>query len=295
MLTEQINPNTVDIDQLDTLAIVRQINAEDRQVAPVIETVLPQIAQAVDGIVTRLSTGGRMFYVGAGTSGRLGVLDAVECVPTFGVSAAMVQGIVAGGGIALTESVEGAEDDTDAGASDLRARALTARDVVVGIAASGRTPYVLGAVRFGRETGALTIGVACNQPAPLLDAVDYPIPLPVGPEVLAGSTRMKAGTAQKMVLNMLSTASMIRMGKTYGNLMVDVQVTNEKLAGRARSILMHITGLDASSADRLLAQAGQQVKVAVVMHLLDVDADTAVTALEQHNGFLRSVIERANP
>lgn len=291
MLTEQINVNTTDIDQIDTLSIVRKINDEDKTVAQTIEAALPQIARAVDGIVPRLSAGGRMFYVGAGTSGRLGVLDAVECVPTFGVSSEMVQGIIAGGHAALTEAVEGAEDDIVAGAADLKAKDFTPQDVVIGIAASGRTPYVLGAVAFARETGALTIGIACNSPAALLDAVEIPIAIPVGPEVITGSTRMKAGTAQKMVLNMLSTAAMIRMGKVYRNLMVDVQVTNEKLAGRARNILMFITGLSSAEAETLLAQANNRVKVAAVMHILGVDAADAEMLLARQGGFLRPTLE----
>lgn len=291
MLTEGINPRTGDIDRLNALAIVRKINDEDKTVAQTIEAALPQIAQAVEGIVARLGVGGRMIYTGAGTSGRLGVLDAVECVPTFSVSPDTVQAIIAGGTIALTEAVEGAEDDHAAGGDDLKARGLTADDVVVGIAASGRTPYVLGAVAYARQIGALTVGVACNRPAPLLDAVEIPIPVPVGPEVITGSTRMKAGTAQKMVLNMLSTASMIQLGKVYGNLMVDVQVNNAKLAVRARTILQHITGLDEHTADDLLAKSGNRVKVAVVMHMLKIDAAAAESALAEQDGFLRRVVE----
>lgn len=293
MLTEQINPNTTDIDRLSVQEIVQRINREDRGVAQIVETALPQIAQAVEGIVERLRSGGRMFYVGAGTSGRLGMLDAAECVPTFSVSRELVQAVIAGGDIAVTRSVEGVEDDRAAGGTDLKARNLSAADVVVGIAASGRTPYALGAVAYGREVGALTVGIACNQPAPLLEEVDIAIALPVGPEVIAGSTRMKAGTATKMALNMLSTASMIKLGKVYGNLMVDVLVANDKLASRARSIVTHITGLDAAAADELLQQAGKQVKVAVVMHTCAVDRETAERTLQENDGFLRHVLENS--
>lgn len=291
MSTEDINPNTADIDRLSALEIVQRINAEDRTVADAVAGALPQIAAAVAGIVARLGAGGRMFYVGAGTSGRLGVLDAVESVPTFSTPPEMIQAVIAGGHAALTVAVEGAEDDADLGAADLRERRLASGDVVVGIAASGRTPYVLGALAYARSTGALTIGLACNAPAPLLQAADLPIAVPVGPEVISGSTRMKAGTAQKMVLNMLSSASMIQLGKVYGNLMVDVQVTNQKLAQRARRIVAQISGVSEDEAARLLNAADQRVKVALVMQQRGVDAEQARALLDAAGGFLRRVID----
>jgi len=291
MLTEQLNPNTHDIDRLPTEELVRRINAEDQQVAAVVEAALPQIAAAIDGIVARLRRGGRVIYVGAGTSGRLGMLDAVECVPTFGTPPELFQAFIAGGDKAFKRAVEGAEDRAEDGEAVLRALPLSADDVVVGIAASGRTPFVLGAVAYAEEMGALTVGVACNAPSALLDAAALPIPLPVGPEVIAGSTRMKAGTAQKKALNMLSTGAMIKTGKVYRNLMVDVQITNEKLARRAVDIVTHLTGLDADAARALLDDAGQHVKSAVIMHHRGVDYDTAQSLLHEHDGFLRAIIE----
>ena len=291
MLTEEQNPNTYDIDRLSTLEIVQQINEEDQQVALAIQQVLPQIAKAVDAIVARVRDGGRMIYTGAGTSGRLGVLDAVECVPTFSTPPGLIIGLIAGGNKALTQAVEGAEDKQQAGADDLKAIGLTSKDVVVGIAASGKTPYVLGAVAYGRELGALTIGVSCNVPAPLLDAVEIPIGVMVGAEVITGSTRMKAGTAQKLILNMLSTAAMVKLGKVYGNLMVDLQVTNEKLAHRAVRIIQQVTDLDEAAAETLLHEAHNHVKTAIVMHYRAVDYETAKSILSENNGFLRQVIE----
>lgn len=290
MLTEQINPNTQHIDRLSTLEMVRLINNEDRLVAGVVADTLPQIAAAIDAITARLREGGRLIYVGAGTSGRLGILDASECVPTFSVPAETIQGVIAGGEIAVTQSVEGAEDDRDAAQVDLAGVQVSARDAVVGIAASGRTPYVLAAVAYARAQGAVTVGVSCNVPAPLLDSVDIAISLPVGPEVITGSTRMKAGTAQKLVLNMLSTATMIKLGKVYGNLMVDVQVTNEKLAQRARRIISQVTGLDDGAAAALLVSAGNHVKTALVMHRLGVEREEAQSRLQAADGYLYRVI-----
>lgn len=291
MLTEQMNPNTSDLDRLSTLEILTRINNEDMTVAQKVQEELPQISKAVDGITQQLSTGGRLIYIGAGTSGRLGVLDAVECLPTYSVAPEVVMGIIAGGNRAITHSVEGAEDDMQAGIDDLKAQTITAQDAIVGIAASGRTPYVISAMNYAREVGALTVGISCNKPAPLLDAVDIPIGIQVGPEVIAGSTRMKSGTAQKMVLNMLSTASMVKLGKVYGNLMIDVQITNDKLYLRARNILMQITGLDETSAEELLKNAGGSVKTAVVMHNKNVNCSSAEKILDEHNGFLRSVLD----
>jgi N-acetylmuramic acid 6-phosphate etherase len=290
MLTEQANPRSADLDQKTALEIVQIMNAEDATVAAAVAAALPAIAEAVEAIAARLAAGGRLIYVGAGTSGRLGVLDAVECVPTFSVDAQTVQGLIAGGMTALTEAVEGAEDSREAGRADLLALNLTAQDAVVGIAASGRTPYVVAALEAAAEIGALTVGVACSAPAPVLDAAQIQIAVLTGPEVIAGSTRLKAGTAQKMVLNMLSTGAMVRRGKVYGNLMVDVRVTNEKLAARARRIVAEAGGVDEGTAARLLAQTGHAVKPAIVMARRGVDAAEAVRLLAEADGFLRRVI-----
>jgi N-acetylmuramic acid 6-phosphate etherase len=290
MLTEQPNPRTKEIDRLDTPDILRVMNEEDKTVAYVVEKALPAITQAVDAIVERLRSDGRLLYIGAGTSGRLGLLDAVECVPTFSTPPELVQGILAGGEAAFIRSVENVEDMSEAGEADLRAIKLTAQDIVVGIAASGRTPYVLGALAYARSLGAYTIGISCNVPAPILENVDTAIPLPIGSEVIAGSTRLKSGTAQKMVLNMLSTATMIKLGKVYGNLMVDVKITNEKLGNRARNILMHLTNIDESQAEALLQAADGNVKTAVVMQKRSVDVEEARRLLHEAEGHLNKVI-----
>ena len=291
MLTEQINPNTQDIDRLSTLEIVSMINEEDMTVAQAVQNALPQIARAIDGIVESLTQGGRVIYIGAGTSGRLGMLDAVECVPTFGISPDIFQALIAGGDIALTQSIEGAEDRAEAAEKDLQNILLSDTDVVVGIAASGRTPYVIGGVKYARSIGSLTIGLSCNSPAPLLDVVEIPIAVPVGAEVIAGSTRMKAGTAQKMVLNMISTATMVKMGKVYRNLMVDLRITNEKLRRRAHDIIIYLTGLDEDAAQKLLLDANNQVKTALVIFYCDVDQESANLILRENHGFLRQIIE----
>jgi N-acetylmuramic acid 6-phosphate etherase len=290
MHTEQNNLRTQAIDQADTLSLLTLINAEDQTVAQAVAHTLPAIALAVDAIADRLQRGGRLFYVGAGTSGRLGILDASECPPTYGTSPQMVQGIIAGGSRAISESIEGVEDDRAAGADDLRVRELGAQDVVVGIAASGRTPYVLGALAYARERGAMTIALSNNQPAPILEAAEIGIAVVTGAEVIAGSTRMKAGTAQKLVLNMLSTGTMIKLGKVYGNLMVDVQIKNEKLLHRARHIMMQITGISETAAIDLLEAAGRDVKVAIVMAKRQVTADAARALLMEAGGSLRRVI-----
>ena len=289
--TEQANPNSRDIDKLSTLDMLALINREDAQVAMAVERVIPQIAGAVDMIAAALQNGGRLFYVGAGTSGRLGVLDAVECVPTFSTPPELVQGIVAGGGAALTQAVEGAEDHRTQARRDLMARDAGRRDVVCGLAASGRTPYVIGALEYAKSIKAKTIAISCSPAAPILDRAELGIGVDVGPEVIAGSTRMKAGTAQKMILNMLSTAAMIKLGKVYGHLMVDLKVTNQKLAGRAGRLVMQLTGLDERAAKRLLAQANSEVKTAVVMHRRQVDDTEARRLLQEANGFLGAVIE----
>ncbi len=288
--TESDNPASRRIDTLPTSAIVELINSEDARVATAVQAALPQVAQAVDVIARALPAGGRLFYIGAGTSGRLGVLDAVECVPTFSAPPDLVQGIIAGGDTALTQAVEGAEDDPAQARRDLQARGVTAADVLCGIAASGRTPYVVGALTYARELGAATIAISCNPQSPIGALAAVSISVDLGPEIISGSTRMKAGSAQKMILNMLSTAAMIRLGKVYGNLMVDVKVTNQKLAERARRLVRRLAGLDEDQAERLLVLANNEVKTAVVMHMMQVDAEAARELLAGAGGRLRAVI-----
>ena len=290
MLTESRSPRSAGIDSKSPLEIVEIMNAEDAGVAAAVRATLPQVAAAVEMIAARLRAGGRLFYIGAGTSGRMGVLDAVECVPTFGVSPELVQGVLAGGEGALVHSVEGAEDRAEMGRADLEARGLTAGDAVVGIAASGRTPYVVGALDYARAVGAGTASIACTTPAPVLDAAAIPIAALVGPEVITGSTRLKAGTAQKMILNMISTATMIQLGKVYDNLMVDVRVSNQKLTDRARRIVMEVTGISAEAADALLAQSDYEARTAIVMAKRGVDAAAARALLAEAGGHLRAVI-----
>jgi N-acetylmuramic acid 6-phosphate etherase len=283
LLTEQVNPASQGIDALATVRILEIINAEDQKVAQAVAREIPAIAQAVDAIAEALRAGGRLFYIGAGTSGRLGVLDAAECPPTFNVSADLVQGILAGGEAALARATETTEDDPAIGARDLRARGFTARDVLVGIAASGRTPYVLGAVAEANRLGALTAGLSCTPDSELAGAVRLAItPLP-GPEILAGSTRMKAGTATKLVLNMLTTAVFIRLGYVYGNLMVNVQPKNSKLAARAQRIIAKAAGVSRETAAQLLA-AGGSVRVAIIMGKAGVDCATAERRLAAAGG-----------
>jgi N-acetylmuramic acid 6-phosphate etherase len=293
MLTENRNPNSARIDVLPSLDIVRVISAEDQHAARIVAEAAPAIAQAIDAVVERWPRGGRLIYIGAGTSGRLGILDAVECLPTYGVPADRVIGLIAGGEAAFVRSVEGAEDRPELGEGDLRAIGLTAADVVVGIAASGHTPYTLGAIAYADHIGAATVGISCNAPAPLLEAAQIAIALPVGPEVVTGSTRMKAGTAQKLTLNMISTGAMVRLGKVYGNLMVDVQVSNSKLVRRAQGIVREIGGVSADEAARLLDAAGGHAKTAIVMARRGVNAHEARALLDAADGFLRRVIDPA--
>ena len=265
LLTEQRNPASAAIDTLPTEEVLRIVNAEDHQVAAAVEREVPAIARAVDAVVEAFQRGGRLFYIGAGTSGRLGVLDASECPPTFSVPPEMVQGIIAGGPAALSRATEVTEDDPAMGALDLRERGFAARDVLVGIAASGRTPYVVGAVAEARRLGAVTVGISCTPDSELARAAAIAITPLVGPEVIAGSTRMKAGTAQKLVLNMLTTGAFIRLGYVYGNLMVNVQPKNAKLADRARRIVAQAAGVTCERAGELLDAAGNSVRVAIVM------------------------------
>lgn len=291
LITEEVNPLTADMDTLDTLALVRVINDQDMLVAQAVRAELPAIAQAVDGIAARLKRGGRLIYVGAGTSGRLGVLDASECPPTFGVSPDLVRAVIAGGDRALREAVEGAEDDADAGAQAMADEGVGEADAVVGITASGRTPFVIGAVREAGRRGALTVGLVCNRPSELDPLVHVIIAPLVGPEVISGSTRMKAGTAHKMVLNMLSTATMIRLGKTYGNLMVDLKATNAKLRRRACRLVALACGVETGQAEAVLARCDGEVKTAIVMLRLNLSADAARARLAAADGFVRRVLE----
>jgi N-acetylmuramic acid 6-phosphate etherase len=287
--TEALNPATLQLDQLSTLDFLRVVNSEDARVATAVQAALPEIAAALDGITERMQRGGRLIYFGAGTSGRLGVLDASECPPTFSVPPGLVVGLIAGGDVALRTSVEAAEDSPEQGRADLEALRLQESDCVVGIAASGRTPYVLGGLDYARSIGALTIGLACNKPAALSEHAEISILVAVGPEVLSGSTRLKSGTAQKMVLNMLSTGAMVKLGKTYGNLMVDVRPTNAKLRIRAQRLLQQATGLAEASALELLERCEWEVKTAIAAHLLTCDAPTARQKLAEAGGYLRKL------
>ena len=291
--TDPRNPFSEHLDTLSAAAIVRLMNAEDRAVPDAVLAEAPAIAAAIDLTVAQLAAGGRLFYVGAGTSGRLGVLDASECPPTFGVPSDMVIAIIAGGDSALRTAVEGAEDRAEDGARDLAAYSVGAQDVVVGIAASGRTPYVLSALAHARGVGATTIGIACAKDSPLAALVDVMIAPVVGPEVLTGSTRLKAGTATKLVLNTFSTGVMVRLGHTFGNLMVDVRATNQKLRARARAIVVELTGLSEDEAAAALARAGGELKTAVVSERLAVDPGVARVRLSEAGGHLRRVLADA--
>ncbi|KGJ92893.1 N-acetylmuramic acid 6-phosphate etherase [Colwellia psychrerythraea] len=290
--TEGQNPNTLDIDLLDSLGVLHKINTEDQKVAGIVEKLLPEIAQGVDLIVHAFSCGGRLIYIGAGTSGRLGVLDSVECPPTFSVSSDQVVGILAGGASAMYKAVEGAEDNRQLAIDDLKAVGLSSKDILVGIAASGRTPYVLSAMEFAKEQGAKVIGISCSANSTYAQNSDVDICAVVGAEVLTGSTRMKSGTAQKLILNMLSTASMIRSGKSYKNLMIDVNASNEKLYARAVRIVMQATECDFNVAEQALAQANNQTKLASLMVLTDLTVDQAKAALKTNKGFLRKAVEQ---
>lgn len=290
LTTESINPASAKIDSLSAREIVGIIHGDDLQVAAAVGRVIDQIAVAVERIAQAFAGGGRLIYIGAGTSGRLGVLDASECPPTFSTDPAMVVGLIAGGPSALTRAVEGAEDDPQAAVSDLRQLDFGPGDVLVGIASSGRTPYVIGGLQYARKLGATTVGVVCNSPSEMDGWSDILIAPIVGPEIVSGSTRLKAGTATKMVLNMLTTAAMIRIGKTYGNLMVDLKASNSKLKIRARRLVGTLTGLDDDAADALLAACGGEVKTAAVMHRRDVSADAARQLLRDACGQLREVI-----
>lgn len=292
LVSETRNPATMGLDEMTTLEMVGCFNREDRKVPEAIEKVLPAIAQAVDLAAAALKAGGRLIYLGAGTSGRLGVLDASECPPTFGVPHGMVIGLIAGGPGALLKAVEGAEDDATLGEADLLALNLTATDIVVGLAASGRTPYVIGALRYARQLGCPTVAISCNPDSPIAHEAQVAISPVVGPEALTGSTRMKSGTAQKLVLNMLSTGAMVKLGKVYENLMVDVKATNVKLVDRACRIVVEATGAERSQAEAALKQTRFEVKPAILMILAGVDAEEAQQRLQQHDGYLRAALTR---
>jgi N-acetylmuramic acid 6-phosphate etherase len=289
-LTEDRNPLTRDIDTLPTLDMLTLINAEDQKVALAVRDELPNIAVAVDAITDRMQRGGRLIYIGAGTSGRLGVMDASECPPTFGTPPELVVGLIAGGNAALTDAVEDAEDDQEDGAGEIAELNVNENDCVIGIAASGRTPYAIGGLQEAKKRGALTISIACNHPSPLGELAEISIALVVGPEVVSGSTRLKAGTAQKMVLNMISTAVMIRLGKTYSNLMVDVQPTNDKLRQRARRIVAEATGLDLHRASEILSACNGEVKTAIVAILAGISPELARIRLGETGGYVRKAI-----
>jgi N-acetylmuramic acid 6-phosphate etherase len=291
LTTEARNPVSENIDELSPLEIVRLMNAEDAKVAESVGRVAESVARAIEAIADRIRRNGRLIYIGAGTSGRLGVLDAAECPPTFNSPPEMVLGLIAGGYAALTRAVEGAEDHPELAAEDLRRIHLSAQDVVVGIATSGRTPYVIGGLQFAREIGAYAIGLACNDESALAEAADLMITPIVGPEVISGSTRLKAGTATKLILNMLTTGTMVQLGKTYGNLMVDLRATNQKLLLRTRRITAMLTGLSEDQAEQQLVACNGELKTAIVASRRQVSAQVAREILQQAGGQLRKALE----
>ncbi|MGW1049316.1 N-acetylmuramic acid 6-phosphate etherase [Streptomyces sp. CG4] len=290
LTTEAFRPELADIDRLPTLDIARLMNGEDAGVPAAVGAQLPRIAAAVDAIAERMANGGRLLYAGAGTAGRLGVLDASECPPTFNTDPGQVVGLIAGGPAAMVTSVEGAEDSGELARQDLDALKLAPADTVVGISASGRTPYAIGAVEHARALGALTVGLSCNAHSALAAAAEHGIEVVVGPELITGSTRLKAGTAQKLVLNMLSTITMIRLGKTYGNLMVDVRASNDKLRARSRRIVSLATGASDAEIEKALTESGGEVKHAILALLSGVDGPTAARLLEESGGHLRAAL-----
>lgn len=289
--TEVIDPRFANIDSLAIFDLLRLFNENDRSVADSVGKVLPIIAEVIKETSSRMSQGGRLIYVGAGTSGRLGVLDASECIPTFSIQDGVVIALIAGGDQALRKGIEGAEDEREGALLELKSLGLSAKDVLIGIAASGRTPYVIGALEFARSIGALSVALTCNVNSEMSLYSDFAIEVDSGPEILAGSTRLKAGTAQKLVLNMISTATMINLGKTFGNLMVDLQVTNQKLHDRAIRIIQAATQCDKLEAERALEEANKEVKVAIVMLLLEISAIDAKKALDSSHSRVREVLK----
>ncbi|OUM89341.1 N-acetylmuramic acid 6-phosphate etherase [Caldibacillus debilis] len=290
LTTEKRNPNTMDIDQMSIKEILQIMNKEDQSVPIAISKEIDKIESAIQMVIDSFRRGGRLIYIGAGTSGRLGVLDAAECPPTFGTDPAMVQGIIAGGKEAFTRAVEGAEDNEQMGGDDLKAIRLTNLDTVVGIAASGRTPYVIGALKYAKSIGAKTVSISNNKNSIIGTLADVAIEVETGPEVLTGSTRLKAGTAQKLILNMISTVSMIGIGKVYKNLMVDVRATNHKLIERSKRIIMEATGVDYETAEKFFEEAKRNVKAAITMILLNCSYDEAVEKLKKAKGFIRKTL-----
>ena len=290
LTTEARNQSTMNLDQLSTIDILRKMNEEDESVSRIIKDQLSEIDKSVNLAIESFNQGGRLIYIGAGTSGRLGILDAVECVPTFGSPKEMVQGIIAGGLKAFTEAVEGAEDSFKAGQMDLEDIKITEKDTVIGIAASGRTPYVIGALKYANTKKSKTVSISCNKGAKMSEYADVGIELETGPEILTGSTRLKAGTAQKMVLNMISTTAMVGIGKVYQNLMVDLKPTNQKLEERSKRIIMEATDVDYDTANRFYQASNHQVKTAIVMILLNCSKEEAEKKIEKSNGFVRSAL-----
>lgn len=293
LLTEKRNPRSMALDQMSNLEIITLMNQEDYQVIETIKKNTESINRVIEDVVAVFKNGGRLFYIGAGTSGRLGILDAVECVPTFSTNPEMVQGLIAGGVTALTEAVEGSEDSLSLAEADLRQVGLSEKDYVLGISASGRTPYVIGGLNYAKQVGAKTGALSCNSPAEISQYAEQKIELPVGPEVLTGSTRLKAGTAQKLVLNMISTISMIRLGKVFNNLMVDVKPTNKKLVERSKRIIMEATGVSAEVAEEYYREADQNVKLAIMQILTGTDVATASKLLAEYQGNIREAIQDA--
>lgn len=290
LVSETRNPQTMDLDALSTLEQVHRFNQQDTLVAEAVKATLPDVASAVDAAAEALKSGGRIIYMGAGTSGRLGVLDASECPPTFGVPHGLVVGLIAGGPGALLKAVEGAEDNAQLGEDDLIALNLAPQDLVVGLAASGRTPYVIGGLKYARKTGCTTVAISCNPDSPIAREADIAISPVVGPEALTGSTRLKSGTAQKLVLNMISTGAMVKFGKVYQNLMVDMKATNIKLMDRACRMVVEATGIARAEAQTLLKQTDFDVKPAILMALSGLNADAAREKLAAHQGFLRAAL-----
>ncbi|MEC6908667.1 N-acetylmuramic acid 6-phosphate etherase [Photobacterium piscicola] len=290
LVTESRNVMSENIDMLSTIDMLKVINQEDQKVALAVEAIIPEIAEVVDLIANAFQSGGRLIYIGAGTSGRLGILDASECPPTYGSNPDVVVGLIAGGHQAILKAVENAEDNLELGAADLQQIGFNNKDILVGIAASGRTPYVLGAMNYAKSVGATVATLSCNANSPMTQIADINMTPIVGPEVVTGSSRMKAGTAQKLVLNMLTTGAMIRTGKVFGNLMVDVEATNAKLIQRQHNIVVEATGCLESQAAAALAQCKNHCKTAILMILLDIDAELAAAKLSKHNGFIRHAL-----
>ncbi|HBG1360118.1 TPA: N-acetylmuramic acid 6-phosphate etherase [Clostridioides difficile] len=291
LVTEGRNKNTLQIDKEDTLGIIELINNEDKTVAYAVEEQKESIAKAVNIIVDRMKQGGRLFYIGAGTSGRIGILDATECPPTYGVDFELVQAIIAGGNQAICKAIEGAEDDKELGKQDIIDRGVTSKDVICGIAASGRTPYVIGAMEYAKELGCAVLSITMNPNSEMSKKADLPINIIVGAEVIMGSTRMKSGTAQKMVCNMLTTASMVKMGKVYSNLMVDVKTSNEKLVERAKRIIMIATNVKYDVAEKFLEEADNSVKLAIFMIKSGLDKDSAKSILDRQEGYISEALK----